>query len=471
MFLGTGSPTPDFYAAHRRGDNLFGDSTIALDAATGKLQWYYQTVRHDLWDRDNPCPPILASILKDGRKVDVTVQTTKQGFIFMFDRVTGKPIHPINEVPVPQSGLNGEYTSPSQPVPTFFKLLVRTVLTGDDLFKEGISEESYQDLLRQFRGLEHDNMWNPPSEKGTIQNPGSNGGGEWGSPAFDPATGIMYVNANESPWVMTARTPVGEQGPASQRRQTNLEAGKALYETTCAGCHGMDQRAGETNPALAVYPALTGAGIKFDETSFRSLIGTGRGTMPAFAYLTPAEKTAIAAYILGLKDRQKEMFVRTGQQDLPEYYRIPYREGGYKFLTKEGYPGVKPPWGTLTAVDLNTGEVVWKQTIGDHPELKSKGIHTGSENFGAPAVTAGGVVFIAATRDEKIRAFQKKTGELLWETDLPAAGIATPAVYQVNGKEYVRIACGGGGKQRTKSGDRYVAFALPDEAPKAATGR
>src|SRR5262249_1628849 len=220
--------------------------------------------------------------------------------------------------------------------------------------------------------------------------------------------------------------------------------------------------AGQTNPALKTYPALVG--LRTPEAGVASLIATGQGTMPAFAQLSSAQRTAIAVYVLGLKDRQQELFSNTtaASADAPEYYRIPYREGGFKFLTKEGYPGVKPPWGHLSAIDLNTGEVIWKQTIGDYPELKAKGIHAGSENFGAPVVTAGGLVFIAATRDEKIRAFNKTTGELLWEADLPAAGIATPAGYQVNGKQYVGIAWGGGGKQRTKSGDQYVAFALAD---------
>jgi quinoprotein glucose dehydrogenase len=203
--------------------------------------------------------------------------------------------------------------------------------------------------------------------------------------------------------------------------------------------------------------------LKFDEASFKSLITTGRNTMPPFSYLTDGQKTAIASYVLNIEALQNQPFQTASQPELPAYDQNPYKEApGGKFLTKEGYPGVKPPWGHLTAVNLNTGEVVWKQTIGDYPELKAKGIHTGSENFGSSVVTAGGVLFIAATRDEKIRGFNKLTGELLWEAPLPAAGIATPAVYQVNGKEYVVIACGGGGKQQTKSGDKYVAFALPD---------
>jgi quinoprotein glucose dehydrogenase len=278
----------------------------------------------------------------------------------------------------------------------------------------------------------------------------------------------MYLNANESPWVIPARTPVSEQSSGQQPRQTNYQVGKALYEANCASCHGMDRMAGQTNPALKTYPALAGPGVQLDEAGVRSLIATGQGTMPAFAQLTPPQRTAIASYVLDLKDKQQELFANSPQVNLPEYYRIPYREGGFKFLTKEGYPGVKPPWGHLSAIDLNTGEVIWRQTIGDYPELKAKGIHAGSENFGAPVVTAGGVVFIAATRDEKIRAFHKTTGELLWEANLPAAGIATPAVYQASGKQYVVIACGGGGKQRTKSGDQYVAFALPGKVSTAA---
>jgi quinoprotein glucose dehydrogenase len=459
VFLGTGSTTPDFWGGNRKGNDLYGDSTLAIDAKTGKLLWHFQEVHHDLWDWDNPTAPILATITQNGQKRDVTIQTTKQGFIFMFDRVTGNPIHPIEEVPVPQTKLEGEYTSPTQPVPTFFKPYVRQRLTEADLFKEGISEESYRDLLERFRSLDNDNMWNPPSARGTIQNPGLNGGGEWGGPAFDPETEILYINANESPWVIGPRIVDEQNSSSKQTKQTNLEVGKGLYQKNCTGCHGADRKGG----VAGSYPSLLG--LSRDEASFRSLIYTGKGTMPPFPHLSGAERTAIASFVLDLKEKQGEWFISSTDDELPEYYRVPYREGrGGKFLTKEGYPGVKPPWGHLSAIDLNTGELLWKQTIGDYPELKAKGIHAGSENFGAPVVTKGGLVFIGATRDEKIRAFNKKTGELLWEADLPAASIATPSVYEVNGKEYVVIACGGGGKQRTKSGDQYIAFALPETA-------
>lgn len=469
VFTGTGSATPDFYGGNRKGNNLYANSVLALDAATGKLKWHYQTIHHDLWDWDLAAHPILVTVKKGGKNIDAVVQVTKQGFIFMFDRETGVPVHPIQEIPVPASELAGEQTSPTQPVPTFFKPFVRQVLTEADLMKEGIPDSSYQAILKKFRSYKTDNMWNPPSLQGTLQNPGWNGGAEWGGPTFDPGTGIMYINANESPWVVRMR-PVDQPALAASSQQSNLQAGKALYLAQCSACHGIDRRGGETNPALGANPSLVGIekmsnmspGLKFDEASFKSLITSGRNTMPPFGHLSAEQKTAIASYVLNLESKQKEAFSSTGTEEQPAHFRSPYRAaGGGKFLTPEGYPAVAPPWGHLTAINLNTGKEVWKQTIGDYPELKAKGIHAGSENFGGSVVTAGGLVFIAATRDEKIRAFHKKTGELLWEADLPAAGIATPAVYAVNGKQFVVIACGGGGKQRTKSGDKYVAFALP----------
>jgi quinoprotein glucose dehydrogenase len=469
VFAGTGSATPDFYGGNRKGNNLYANSVLALNALTGKLIWHYQLVHHDLWDWDIPTHPILATITKDGKKVDVAVQTTKHGFIFMFDRATGAPIHPINEVAVPKSELVGEQTSPTQPVPTFFIPFVRQEIAEADLLKEGIPDSSYQDILKKFRSYKTGNMWNPPSIQGTLQSPGWNGGNEWGGPSYDPTTGIMYINGNESPWVVRM-TDVNKPDTSTANVRTNLQVGKALFDAQCSGCHGLDRRGGETNKALAANPSLVGIekrsnlnpGVKYDEASFKSLITTGRNNMPPFGHLAEEQKTAIASYVLNIKSKQNLRFSISDKEELPPQFKSPYRMDGGKFLTKEGYPGVKPPWGHLSAINLNTGAVLWKQTIGDYPELKAKGIHAGSENFGSSAVTAGGVIFIGATRDEKIRAFNKKTGELLWEADLPAAGIATPTVYGANGKQYVVIACGGGGKQRTKSGDKYVAFALPD---------
>ena len=377
----------------------------------------------------------------------------------MFDRVTGMPIHPIEEIPVPESALKGEKTSPTQPVPTFFKPFVRQLFREEDLFKDGISEESYQEIKAKWNTLKTDNMWNPPSEQGTLQIPGWNGGAEWGGPSYDPTTGIMYINANESPWLMKMTETRSEVTTSSQ---TNLDAGKQLYTRICSSCHGADRKGGETTPALEGNPSLDGIEKRLSESDFKSIVTTGRGNMPPFGQLSNDEKTALASYILNLGEKQKKLFSNSPVNIRPAHFVTPYRFAGGKFLTREGYPAIAPPWGHLTAINLNTGKELWKQPIGDYPELKSKGIHSGSENFGSSVVTAGGVIFIAATRDEKIRAFNKLTGESLWEADLPAAGIATPSIYQANGKQYVVIACGGGGKQMTKSGDTYVAFALPD---------
>lgn len=464
VYAGTGSATPDFYGAYRGGDNLFANCILALDARTGKLRWHYQTVRHDLWDWDLASHPILANVKKDGVDIDVVVQITKHGYIFVLDRETGEPIYPIDDVPVPQSSLIGEKSAATQPVPTFYKPFVRQVLTESDLFREGLPDSSYQQIVQRFRSLKTDNMFNPPSLQGTLQNPGWNGGAEWGGPSYDPNTGIMYVNANESPWIMQMVKVENElEKPGwdfGALYQTNKEVGMLLYRQQCSSCHGMDMGGGDTNPSLATYPSLLN--LPYDEESFKGLIATGRNTMPPFSHLSEEQRTAIASYVLNLESRQKERYVRSEKEAVPEYFESPYRVTGGKFLTPEGYPAVAPPWGHLSAIDLNSGELLWKVPLGDYPELKAQGIHAGSENFGGSVVTAGGLVFIAATRDEKFRAFHKETGELLWEADLPAAGIATPAVYSVNNRQYVVIACGGGGKQRTRSGDRYIAFALPD---------
>jgi quinoprotein glucose dehydrogenase len=285
--------------------------------------------------------------------------------------------------------------------------------------------------------------------------PGLDGGAEWGGPAFDPKTGLLYVNANEVPWVITMVDINNEKN--SSLKQTNLEAGMYLYRSNCMGCHG-ERREGGGN-----YPSLIGVNSKYNETTFMQLLASGRRMMPAFNQLSTSETTALASFILNLKSKKNQLYVNNANQK--DYYlKMPYSVTGYiKFRTLEGYPAINPPWGTLSAINLNTGKVVWRDTLGDYPELKAKGIHSGTENYGGSVVTAGGLLFIAATKDAKFRAFNKRTGKLLWETDLPAAGFATPAVYQVNGKQYLVIACGGGKLKGAASGDAYVAFSLPDK--------
>jgi len=453
VFVPTGSVSFDFYGGKRLGDNLFANCVLALDAATGRYVWHFQTIHHDMWDRDLPTAPVLVRIAKDGKKIDALAQVTKTGFIFLLDRATGQPIYPIEEKATPvQSDMAGERPSPTQPFPTFPKPFVRQVLTEDDL-NDLVPPASYQDIKNRLAAYKTGNIFNPISGEGTIVFPGLDGGAEWGGPAYDPETGILYVNASEMPWVLTM-IGVKEEAP-KQKQENYLEAGRRLYKLNCMVCHGTERKGGGNTPSLL------GVGKKYSEETFHRLLSSGRGMMPALNHLTEQEKNSIASFILERKETQTRPFMADPQKTEDDSYRqLPYIVTSHKFTTQEGYPAVKPPWGTLTAINLNTGEFVWKTTLGDYPELKARGIHTGTENYGGPVVTAGGLVFIAAARDSKMRAFNKRTGRLLWEADLPASGFATPSVYHVNGKQYIVIACGGG-KLGTKSGDAYVAFALP----------
>jgi len=451
VFAPIGSASFDFYGGRRLGNDLFADCVLALDAATGKRIWHFQTVHHDVWDRDPPTPPVLVTVQKDGRTIPAVAQATKSGYIFLLDRVTGQPVYPVEERRVNDSSeLAGERLSPTQPYPTVLPPFARLTLTDTDLNRL-VPDSSYQEIRKRLAGY-HTGWFDPPSREGTVIFPGFDGGAEWGGPSYDPETGLLYVNANEMPCILTMVDAAA--APPGSGKATIGQAARALYTNNCMTCHGPDRQGGGN------YPSLTGMNKKYTEDQLYTLIGTGRRMMPAFKQLSTAERHALAAFILDEADRQKQPFVDSPAKPKDPYFRLPYTITGYnKFLTREGYPATMPPWGTLTAIDLNQAKIVWRDTLGDYPELKARGIHSGTENYGGSVVTAGGLLFIAATSDAKIRAFNKRTGQLLWETDLPAAGFATPAIYELDGKEYVVIACGGG-KLHKKSGDAYVAFAL-----------
>ncbi|TDX01363.1 outer membrane protein assembly factor BamB family protein [Dinghuibacter silviterrae] len=456
VFAPTGSASYDFYGGNRRGEDLFANCVLALDAATGRRLWHFQTVHHDLWDRDLPTPPVLATLHKDSKPVDAVVQITKSGFIFVLDGTTGAPLYPVTETPVPtQSELAGEQPWPTQPVPTYEPPFTRQQLTIDNL-NPLVSDTA--DLRKRLDSY-HNGLFQPPSREGTVIFPGFDGGGEWGGPSYDPATGILYVNGSEMPWVLTmvrvGKGPDPIYGEAARMRSTNLEAGQALYATRCMSCHGPERQGGGN------YPSLLHAPKDYTQDRFFQLLRTGRRMMPAFPDLGEGQQKALASFILDDKDLQTRPYTAPPAPPLSGYDSMPFTSTGYnKFLTRDGYPAVSPPWGFLTAIDLERGRVLWKDTLGDDPAFKARGIHTGTENYGGSVVTAGGLIFIAATRDAKFRAFNKRDGRLLWETDLPACGFATPSVYSIDGKEYVVIACGGG-KLGTRSGDAYVAYALP----------
>ena len=440
VYVPTGSAATDFYGADRLGDNLFANSLIALNAETGERVWHFQAVKHDLWDRDFPSPPDLVTVKRDGKRVDAVAQVTKHGWVFLFDRTNGKPLFPLEEHSYPSSTVPGELSAKTQPLPTKPGPFARQRLTEDMLSNR--TPEIHQWALDQFRTLRSEGQFVPLSvEKDTVVFPGFDGGAEWGGSAFDPETGLLYVNANDVAWLAS----LGENKGGKSVEQ--------LYLTNCASCHRDDMRG--TPPEI---PSLIDLRGKRRPDEIAALIRQGAGRMPSFPTLSRLDGVLIGEYILsGLS---KEL------QSVGEPVNIPaYRFTGFrKWLDPDGYPAVAPPWGTLNAINLNTGEYAWKIPLGEYPELAAKGLkNTGTENYGGPIVTAGGLVFIGATNfDRKFRAFDKRTGKLLWETTLPLAGNATPITYEARGTQYVVIyATGGRGGRGMASGGIYVAFALP----------
>jgi quinoprotein glucose dehydrogenase len=446
VYVPTGSATPDFYGGDRVGANLFANSLLALDAQTGKRLWHFQTVHHDLWDRDLPTAPNLITVTRDAKRVDAVAQITKSGFVFLFDRASGSPLFPIEERAVPASDLRGEQAWPTQPFPVKPAPFARQAITDADVNAVG---------LERFRTLRHDALFTPPSREGTVVLPGFDGGGEWGGAAVDPETGVLYVNASDVPWIAAMRDLDAADAQA-QQVGTAPRAGAAVYAAACASCHGAD-RGGHGGERA---PSLVHVGTRLSAEQLQQVIERGRGFMPSFANLPEAEKRAVITYLGGRLVEARAAPDR--QQSMEPRVQSPYEFVGYeRWRDSAGFPAIKPPWGTLSAIDLNSGEYRWRIPLGEFAALTAKGIPiTGTEQYGGPIVTAGGLVFIAATQDAKFRAFDKSTGRLLWEAALPAAGYATPSTFAVGGKQYVVIAAGGG-KLGSKSGDSYVAYALP----------
>lgn len=459
VYIPTGSISGDFYGGIRKGQNLFGNSLIALEAATGKYLWYYQTIHHDLWDRDLAANPNLVTLNKNGKQIDAVAQITKHGYIFVFDRITGAPVFPVKETPVPRNALPGEEPWPTQPIPTLPEPFARQRFAPEDV--SDLDTQTHREMMEKYNKVKYQEAFTPPSKEGSWIFPGFDGGGEWGGAAVDPASGILYVNSSEMPWSM-----VMVDVPKLNGNRSLKASGEAVYSKYCLSCHGPELKGNGTS-----YPSLLNLEKKYTEEPLRKVIDNGKNMMPSFKQIPEQEKGVLVSFLLKLESKEPANIPKEpggGEADhLPAKKSIldevPFTMTGYnRFLDRNGYPGIKPPWGTLNAIDLNTGKLLWKVTLGEYDELKKKGIApTGTENYGGPVVTKGGVIFIAATKDAKIRAFDKKNGKILWEAQLPVPGYATPSTYMINGKQYLVIACGGG-KIGSKSGDEYIAFALPE---------
>ena len=533
VYAPTGSAATDWYGGDRLGDDLFANSLIALDAETGKRIWHFQAVRHDMWDRDLTSPPTLVTVMHDGKDVPAIVLTSKQGFLFLFDRATGKPLFPIEYRKVPASTVPGEFAATEQPFPLKPAPFARQKITETELTNR--TPEAHEWAVKQFRKFHYEGQFTPNSlGVDTLMFPGYDGGAEYGGSAFDPDTHVLYINANdvglteslikhaagspgrsiylsqcgachradlegsppETPSLanigarMTAAQigailqsgkgrmpsfprldPEGGQGraliqyllrgegknvdrKAQAKQRPEPESGLATYVTQCSGCHRED-RAGSP-PQI---PSLVNIGARMSAAQIGNIVRSGKGQMPAFPYLSSdGQLNAVIRYLLRGEPKSVNRVASREQQ-------ATYDTTGYeKFLDQDGYPATAPPWGTLNAINLDTGEYLWKEPFGQYPELVAKGLpDTGSENYGGPVVTAGGVLFIGASvRDKTFRAYDKATGKLLWEAQLPLSAIATPITYEIGGRQYVVIAAGGLRDPSTPGGGGvYVAFALP----------
>ncbi len=447
VYAPTGSASFDFYGGNRKGSNLFANCVLALNANTGERVWHYQITHHDLWDRDVPAPPTLVTVTHKNKATDAVAVATKTGHIFLLDRDTGTPLFPVEERPVPKSDIPGEETSPTQPFPLYPPPFTRQKFTVNEI--TNISKEAHDYVQKELEKYRTGGQYIPPSLQGTIVFPEFNGGASYGGAAYYKSKELLIINAKEKPAILTLK-----ENKLDVLSDENKDIGESLYNTNCSMCHGENKKG---NPSADI-PSLIQLAKKLKKENVLQIVKNGQGgRMPGFGHLSNKSRKAIVNYLFGIDNKEVDPHEIGAESNNV----LPYSHTGYnRFLDQEGYPAIKPPWGTLTAINLKKGSIEWQVPLGEYEELTAKGIpKTGRENLGGPVVTAGGLIFIAATSDEYFRAFDIKNGNEVWKYKLPAAGYAVPSVYEVDGVEYVVIACGGG-KFRTKSSDKYLAFSL-----------
>lgn len=443
LYVPTGSAAPDFYGGTRKGSGLYSNCLLALDASTGKRIWHFQFTHHDLWDRDPPAPPNLITVVRNGKRVAAVAQVTKQGYVFVFNRANGEPLFEIKEINVPPSTLEGEMAWATQPLPVSPRPFARqsTNIRPANVSPFADNRDSLMALLQKA----DKRIYAPPAIEPVLLLPGYDGAAEWGGTAADPDEGILYVNSNEMAWIMEMEE--SKQGAAP------LPPGEATYSQYCVICHQKDR----SGLAASGFPSLLNLGARLDKDAVSTVISQGRGMMTGFPQISGEEKKALLRYLFDEQDK-----LEVGETaSINTEYKLPYKHKGYnKFLDSNGLPGIDPPWGTLHAIDLNDGSFLWSVPFGETPGLKQKdGSPTGTESYGGPVVSQNGLLFIGATKDGYFRVYDKRSGELLWQYLLPAPAFATPAAYQVNGRQFIAIACGGE-KLGTQKGNKIIAFSI-----------
>jgi quinoprotein glucose dehydrogenase len=465
VYVPTASAKYNFYGADRRGADLFADCLLALDARTGELIWYYQTVHHDIWDYDLMAGPKLLTLWHDGQKVDAVANAAKTGFVWVFDRVTGKPLWPVEERPEPRSDMPGEETWPTQPLPLKPPPFARQTFTASDLSPFITDPQERARFREEIETARNQGLFTPPSREGTIQMPGNSGGANWGSAAADPSNGTFYVVSMDFPCLLKLERENAARAPGGESME---QQGHFIFESNCRSCHGPDLKG--LPPAI---PSLLNVGARMSAEQIEGVVKQGRGPMPGFAKLPETDMESLIAFLLNPSRASALPSTAAAPPPTGAEAEAAAAAGTLRYLTGFGFmittmgvAPITPPWSSLTAYDLNQGTIKWRIPLGEVPELAANGIRGTGFPFPktGPVVTAGGLVF-TATRDHMVRAYDEDTGNVLWQTrlDTPLQGI--PAVYEARGHEYL-VVCAAAPEVEDTTSQRhiqgsYVAFALP----------